>query len=144
MKEKKRKRYSFSNSLVLILLVVLVDLVLQFQSHLNGWGVANEGISFGLGTGISLVIRICLGILLFGFGFWLFFINKKLNLYLLAVFVGGSANFLARLYFGYVWDYVELPGLGIWINFSDILIASGAVSYILVGNDSNRERNKDS
>lgn len=133
MKEKKKRNQS--RFVLTAVFFAVFDLLLQFYFKKVGFGIGNRGMSFGIGSDIVWPIELVLTILVLFFGCWMFYSRKNLNPYLLVIFAGGTSNLIARLTWGEVWDYIEVPFLGLWINLSDTLITLGSFSYILVTND---------
>ena len=85
--------------------------------------VKNYGISFGINGDIFIVLNIIF-ILLFlvlaikkGRGYWL-------------IFVGGFLNLAERIIFGYVKDYWNFLGLGLYNNINDWIIGIGVLICI--------------
>lgn len=100
-----------------------------------GVGVQNTGVSFGFGNMWGHVFRYILPIIVtLVVVLWVKYFKEK-NVYLFILLVGGIGNMVARVIWGYVWDYLQIPYLDLWINFSDLVISFGALSYILVGDD---------
>lgn len=82
--------------------------------------VKNYGISFGMNGVIFIVLNIIF-ILIFlvlsvkkGRGYWL-------------IFMGGLANLIERMVFGYVRDYWNFFGLGLYNNINDWIIGIGVL-----------------
>lgn len=82
--------------------------------------IKNYGISFGINGTIFIVLNIIF-ILIFlvlaikkGRGFWL-------------IFIGGAANLIERIIFGYVRDYWNFFGLGLYNNINDWIIGVGVL-----------------
>ncbi len=131
MKLKKKKRIGFKTCLVLGLVVVLLDWLVQGYFRNLGIGVANLGISFGLGSEIAWFWKVLpAGIFLALLGYEFVFKTRP-SVYLICLGLGGLGNLVPRLVFGNVWDYISLPFWGLWINLSDILISISVLSYIL-------------
>jgi lipoprotein signal peptidase len=95
----------------------LLDFLIQLYFSKIGWGVENKGISFGI-----LVPNI-LWIVAFG----LVMVIGKGSKLLLA---GALGNLLSRLILGFVFDYIKIPMIGLWFNFSDVMIMIGVGTYI--------------
>ena len=86
--------------------------------------IKNYGISFGMNGMIFIVLNIIF-ILLFlilsirkGGGFWL-------------IFIGGVANLIDRIIFGYVRDYWNFLGLGLYNNINDWIIGIGVLFCLI-------------
>ncbi len=107
---------------------VILDIFLQSYFRNRGLGIENRGVSFGIfsgwGQGIAIVVF---------FLFILFssrsFIKGKSDLGLLMILIGGLGNLIPRLFQGGVWDYIYLPLLPFWFNFSDVMITGGVFLY---------------
>jgi len=111
---------------------MFLDWFLQVYFRGIGYGVANFGISFGLADDMAWFWKVIIPSLFLIFIFYEFWGKRRLNVYLCCLALGGLGNFLPRIIFGSVWDYVELPALGLWINLSDVLISVSVLSYILI------------
>lgn len=110
------------------MLLFLVDIFLQFYFREVGFGVVNEGVSFGLFPDFSVAVLV---IIYAVFVALLVKNRQSLSFGLVCVAVGGMGNLIPRILFGGVFDYLYFPGLGFWFNLSDILITGGVISYIL-------------
>jgi len=85
---------------------------------LKGWGVANRGVSFGLSApAIVWYLAYAMVMLLGGY-------KTKLLL------AGAVGNMLSRVILGYVWDYIKIPYIELWFNFSDIMIVLASIFII--------------
>ena len=135
MKNKESLKQLGKNSVFFAFFLVIVDLFLQNWTRKIGLGVQNTGISFGIGYLWGELFRYILPILVSVAGFLWMKYMKRISVYLFIMLVGGVGNMIARMFWGYVWDYLEIPYLGLWVNFSDLMISFGALSYILVGDD---------
>lgn len=135
MKPKKKREY-FSFGLI-SLVVVIIDWYCQYYFRGLDRGVPNTGISFGLGRDWGrfwpVVILIALLVLVF---YFLMKRKGKTSMFYLVLFVGGIGNLMPRILYGSVWDYINVPVVGLWINLSDILISTTLVSYILTADES--------
>ncbi len=135
MKPKKKKGY-FSFGLASLVLVI-VDWYCQYYFRILDKGVSNTGISFGLGSSWGnawpVVILFALLILV---AYFLLKRGGKLSVFYLVLFIGGLGNLIPRILYGSVWDYINVPAVGLWINLSDILISTTLVSYILTADES--------
>jgi len=94
-------------------------------------GVANEGVSFGMFKGVSVVLLAVVWLILLGVEIAGYMKKNKWNLSFLLMIIGGWVNLLMRVWFGSAWDYIRIPMVGLWINISDMMITSGMVMYIL-------------
>lgn len=116
---------------VLVVFLGIVDMTLQFFGRKLSIGVANTGVSFGWLSGNLSYFFNALGLFLVFF-FYTRFIkdnNKRISIFL--IIVGGGINFIQRLIFGNVWDYISLPLAPFTNNIADILITGGVIMYIL-------------
>lgn len=118
----------FGGKFVVLAGIFLFDIFFQLYAKSVGWGSANNGFSFGLlenkipNFGFLLLVSELLFFVLLkkiiGFGWWL-------------VIAGGSANAVARLITGSVWDYLHWPFFfSLWFNLADISITLGVVWQI--------------
>lgn len=105
-----------------------LDIFLQYVFRSLNLGLANRGVSFGLGQGIGNVLSIV------ALGFICIYLYRPAYTGMTLILLGGVGNVLARLIWGSVWDYICLPFLPFCFNLSDVLISLGVVSYILMGN----------
>ncbi len=91
----------------------------------------NYGISFGIFnnfkyaalvlSGLSLIIILCCVMIKFK--------NYKINLALALMAGGAAANFIERVYLGYVIDYINIFDLNV-LNLADIEIMSGCLTAL--------------
>jgi hypothetical protein len=110
--------------------VAALDIFLQGYFRTQNFGLANRGVSFGLGQNFgNTVSLLAYGFFVVWFIFQLFAHKNGRRLVFLAL--GGGANLIARVFWGSVWDYVCLPFLPFCFNLADVLICLGVVSYIL-------------
>lgn len=85
------------------------DFMIQYYFSRVGWGMANRGVSLGISVP-SIVWYLAFGlILIFGYKYKL-------------LLAGALGNLISRLVLGYVWDYIKIPYIGLWFNFSDVMI----------------------
>lgn len=132
----KEKRITVNRFIVAFsFLVVFLDWLLQFLNKSWGFGTENRGVSFGLGDNLSLYLRFFVPTLLAVAMVWLWKKGWHKNMFLAILIVGGVGNVVPRLFWGYVWDYIEVPYLNLWVNLSDVVISIAVLSYILVGDD---------
>ncbi|MDD4410349.1 MAG: signal peptidase II [Candidatus Shapirobacteria bacterium] len=82
--------------------------------------VKNYGISFGI-NGVFFIVLSIFFVLLF-----LFLSIKKGKGYWL-IFMGGLANLIERIVLGYVRDYWNFLGLGLYNNINDWIIGIGVL-----------------
>lgn len=136
--------------LFVTLLAFLIDLTIKvYLVHYNTLDIVeNSGISWGLGSGffagsLARIIPFLLGIAIFS---WLYFrgFDKRLellkkdnkNLDLLytigggMVFGGGVGNFIDRIVYFYVVDYISVFNL-ITMNVADIFIIVGTLLVLI-------------
>lgn len=122
-----KRKFQFS----IIGFVMLADIFLQYFFRVQGRGVPNQGVSFGLFPGLSTwVLPVVYGLL----AGWLLATWRRGEMpgWLMALGIGGLGNMIARSVTGGVWDYLQMPILPFWFNLSDVLITVGVVSYILM------------
>ena len=86
--------------------------------------VKNYGISFGMNGDVLIVLSIIF-ILLF-----LVFAIKKGRGYWL-IFIGGLLNLIDRIIFGYVRDYWNFLGVGLYNNINDWIIGVGVLICLI-------------
>ena len=86
--------------------------------------VKNYGISFGMNGDVLIVLSIIF-ILLF-----LVFAIKKGRGYWL-IFIGGLLNLIDRIIFGYVRDYWNFLGMGLYNNINDWIIGVGVLICLI-------------
>lgn len=135
MKNKESLKHLSKKSVYFAIFLVTSDLFLQDLSRKIGLGVQNTGISFGFGNMWGHIFRYILPIFVsVAAVVWIKYAKRK-SIYLFIMLVGGIGNIIARMVWGYVWDYIEISYFGLWVNFSDLMISFGALSYILVGDD---------
>jgi len=86
--------------------------------------VKNYGISFGMNGSVLIILSIIF-ILLFlvlaikkGGGYWL-------------IFIGGLLNLIDRMMFGYVRDYWNFFGTGLYNNINDWIIGVGVLICLI-------------
>lgn len=93
----------------------------------------NEGGVFGFGSGgeSNLLISLASLAILIYLGFLAYKEKKNdLNLALVLVLSGGISNFLDRLTFGCVRDFIQVFKWFPSFNFADVLISIGALFFI--------------
>lgn len=86
--------------------------------------VKNYGISFGINGHFFMGLSVVLVFL------FLFLAIKKGRGYWL-IFVGGSLNLLERITFGYVRDYWNFLGMGLYNNINDWIIGVGVLICLI-------------
>lgn len=125
MRKLSKIIYFFS----LIFLFIFIDQVFKFLAvNFDFLHVSyNQGISFGLlpsywWLGINFLILA---------GIFIFLI-KKVNLALLLVFSGGLSNFIDRISYGGVVDYIRVPLLPWAFNLADVFLVLGISLLILI------------
>jgi len=128
VKERLKKEVGKSFQ-VLVLLGGVFDLLLQWFFRHIGVGIVNNGVSFGAFSGVNLIFLFVIWT-----GLWWLWMGRGKSrgegLSIWLMIVGGGVNIISRLFFGGVWDYLKIPILGLWVNFSDIMITSGVILYI--------------
>jgi lipoprotein signal peptidase len=111
--------------------ILFLDLFLQIVFRLNNFGIANRGLTLGIGSEIGLIISVVSLGLFFSWMIYEFLRFHRNSTYLLLIGLGGLGNVICRVIWGNVWDYVCIPFLPFCFNLSDVLISLGVVSYIL-------------
>lgn len=96
--------------------LIVVELFHNFLVAKNVLIIKNEGISFG---------HIFFGILIL-----VLFLKEK-SIGLLMITVGGFVNLSDRLRFGFVRDYWNLGGSGIYNNINDWIISLGVILFLI-------------
>ena len=116
-----KKRYYF-----LIPLLVVVEVSLQSYFRYVGWGITNSGVSFGFLKNFPVSLLYVVIFLFWGLS------ASRLETGWRLVLLGGVANLTARLVLGgAVWDYLRVPGMGLWFNGADLLITTGVMLAIV-------------
>jgi len=87
--------------------------------------IKNQGISFG--QQIPLVFIITLIFCIFSFVLFL----REESFGLLMISVGAFINLIDRLRFGFVRDYWNLVGSGIYNNINDWIISLGVILFLV-------------
>jgi len=121
----------------LAILVVVILLHIYFSFALLGVCIMNSGISFGIGAnqfgGLFTTLIVMNLIIFIGIGHLVIknFIERNvLDVYLyLTLLVFGLLNFIDRLRFGAVCDYITV--LGLHFNIPDVIIVIVSVLLIL-------------
>lgn len=102
--------------------------------------VKNFGLSFGLNFG-TWANSIILGIALALFGFYIFQSKNSKNINqwaVVLVFAGAIGNFLDRIVYGYVRDFIDLS-LGFTFNIADVYILLGLIILLSQSNLDKKE-----
>jgi lipoprotein signal peptidase len=86
--------------------------------------IRNYGISFGI-SGIFFVVLSVVFVVLFLF----LAINKGGGYWL--IFIGGFLNLIERMMFGYVRDYWNFLGMGLYNNINDWIIGIGVLICLI-------------
>jgi len=86
--------------------------------------VKNYGISFGI-DGVFFILLSAIFVVLF-----LFLAIKKGRGYWL-IFIGGFLNLIERIMFGYVRDYWNFLGMGLYNNINDWIIGIGVLICLI-------------
>lgn len=118
-----------------LLLVVAVFLWVHFfirswVSHINGTSlVCNDSGPLGISFPVGLLL-----IVGFGVGIFFFFEWKKATdcideIPWLLLLAGGLGNFLERIRFGCIMDYIALPPFPVF-NVADILLTGGVIGAL--------------
>jgi lipoprotein signal peptidase len=108
---------------IFVLVFVVVEIVIRSYFRSIGFGIENTGVSFGLFNGFSLWL---MGILLLGVSL----IVKDLENGGGFIVAGGVINFLDRVFYKNVWDYLHWPVFGLWNNGADMMIFVGVIIVI--------------
>lgn len=90
----------------------------------------NSGVAFGMLSAWPILVLIITGIILFGFLYALPFITRSYILPFALIVGGAFGNFIDRLSYGYVIDYVSVSYFSVF-NLADTAIFCGVV-WILV------------
>lgn len=101
--------------------------------------VKNEGISFGMfqdNSTAMLIITIftvvMMGVLAVLF-FTVFRENRHARIAIAFIEAGAIGNFIDRIYFGYVRDFVDISSIGFGVcNIADFCITFGAVALVII------------
>lgn len=106
----------------------IIDNILSFSFS------KNYGIAFSLKIFSPEIITVITGAIIALLFFYLIYLNKNkfpssIRLSLLAIILGALSNWLDRLLYGYVVDYLEILKLSV-VNLADILISLGVI-YLL-------------
>jgi len=129
---KKRKDKSFLFSKLQKNLPLVVALVISLDQGSKYIAVAflpfacNRGIAFGLPVG-NLIFSVAVLFVLLGL---IYFENSKRNILALAlIFTGGLSNFVDRVFFGCVRDFIDFRIFPAF-NLADVAISIGVVLII--------------
>lgn len=132
VKLKKRKDKSFLFSKLQKNLPLVVALVISLDQGSKYIAVAflpfacNRGIAFGLPVG-NLIFSVAVLFVLLGL---IYFENSKRNILALAlIFTGGLSNFVDRVFFGCVRDFIDFRIFPAF-NLADVAISIGVVLII--------------
>ena len=107
-------------SSIVVFFLVVVEVLVRFALRAREVGLDNKGISFGWFEGVGVwFIGLLLLILFFGI--------RKLGLGGWMIMAGGLINFVDRIVYGGVWDYIYWPVLGFWNNGGDLMIFVGVI-----------------
>lgn len=100
----------------------LLDQLTKWWMLVEGRGVINRGVSFGLGQGLAywFVFVIVLMVL-----FWKMKGKGKFWIFIIA---GGLGNIVDRVIYGGVVDWIGVAGL--WFNLADVMINIGLLGSI--------------
>ena len=121
-----------------ILFITSIDFITKFFAESRGFGVCNEGISFGITLFSEPVIIIIFVIVILSAIIYLFpfKIGSSLEvdsmwIGLALIVAGGFANLVSRLERGCVWDWISLGIGNIQFNLADVAIDVGLVLFTL-------------
>lgn len=110
---------------LLWLLAAAFDVTAQFYFHAKGYGSFNSGISFGLKfSEVQILIALLCLIVVF------LYIKYRGETGVALILAGGLGNLIPRIIMSGVQDYIFIPFVPVWLNFSDILIAGGVLIYM--------------
>ena len=112
-------------NLAVFVLVLFSDQISKLYASGKGQITWNEGGVFGLNPGLNWIL-ISLGL------FWaLFFMVRKTRglerLGIVVILAAGAGNFLDRVTFGRVRDFIYYPFLGTYGNAADIFLGVGCL-----------------
>jgi lipoprotein signal peptidase len=124
--------------------VIVASFVFLFQTvtftirHFGGFYICNKGVSFGIiiPNGLVIIILILLSIIFLFLHINLNNIQPLTALGIVGIFTGAMSNYLDRLLYCCVIDYIPLPFLtGLFFNLADLVIFCGAslLFYSLLG-----------
>lgn len=95
--------------------------------------VENTGAAFGSFGDFTIILTIISGVFIVGFVLFDILYKKRYGkVYITAytfVIAGALGNFVDRIFFGYVRDFIRLPMFNFVCNIADILICVGVVLY---------------
>lgn len=93
--------------------------------------VRNKGVAFGLYEGLSLYLSLAGFIgLLITLVFFPEILKQKLSFWFLPLIIGGAiSNFIDRLFYGWVTDFINIPFFSVF-NLADVAITAGVVLLI--------------
>jgi len=106
--------------------VIAADQLAKYLSRLFGFASVNQGISFNLLPHHSIVPLLSL-IILIGAAVWHY---RSPHFSLLLILAGGLSNFVDRLIWGGVVDFISLPLLPAF-NLADVAICLGGFFLIV-------------
>ncbi len=96
--------------------------------------IENTGVSFGLFEGNSMLFAassLILSIIII----IVFVRHKDHNFFSyfagICIVAGGLGNFLDRVFFGYVMDYIEVMFFPYIFNFADCMVVLGTISFVI-------------
>ncbi len=97
------------------------------------WLVKNSGIAFGLLSSMPWLIISINGVFIAVLSYLLFFLSKNLGYWqrigFIMVLAGAVSNFIDRLHFGYVVDYIDIGWFPVF-NLADAFITLGVLAII--------------
>ena len=105
--------------------LIITGMVNNFLVTKNVLIIRNEGISFGQQVPLILFFEIVF--CAFTLGFFL----KEKSIGLMMITIGGMINLSDRLRFGFVRDYWNLGGSGIYNNINDWIISFGVMLFLI-------------
>jgi len=114
------------NPIYLVAGVVFIDQTTKILAERVFPIVCNGGVAFGIRAGGSVLSAVVLIILLF----LLKFEKKRENLTVLVlIFAGGLSNFVDRIIFGCVRDFINF-GIFPIFNFADVAVTLGVALFV--------------
>ena len=112
---------------------LLLDPYVDYGS-ISFYVIKNKGIAFGWLSGLPSGILLAVNGLIITVFVWLFFFKswkRKLSLGGVGLVLAGAlGNFIDRLLYGYVVDYIHLYKFPVF-NLSDVMISLGVVGLLL-------------
>lgn len=139
MEEKAKKENKIERNLLFLFFIITIldqaikNLIRNSSYSLSLWGdflkiyeTKNYGIFTGFSFNYSEIVLIFILLLLF------FVINsyKEISFYFYIIIFGVVSNFIDRVRFDYIVDYINIAGIS-HFNIADLLIYTGAILIII-------------